>query len=79
MSKSVLPMFSFRSFTVSSPTFRSLIHLELIINYSKENCKKNKHVEAKQYIAKQPLYQRLTEEIKEEIKKYIRQMKMKTQ
>ncbi|XP_058394222.1 leptin receptor gene-related protein isoform X3 [Diceros bicornis minor] len=33
MSKSVLPMFSSRSFTVSGLTFKSLIHLELIFVY----------------------------------------------
>ena len=30
MSSSVLPMFSSKSFIVSGPTFRSLIHLEFI-------------------------------------------------
>ena len=34
MSKSVLPMFSFRSFIVSSLTFRSLIHFEFIFVYT---------------------------------------------
>ena len=33
MSKSVLPMFSSRSFMVSGLTFRSLIHFELIFVY----------------------------------------------
>ena len=33
MSESVLPMFSSRSFIVSSLTFRSLIHLEFIFVY----------------------------------------------
>ena len=33
MSKSVLPMFSSRSFIVSGLTFRSLIHFELIFVY----------------------------------------------
>ena len=33
MSKSVLPMFSSRSFTVSSLTFRPLIHFDFIYVY----------------------------------------------
>ena len=33
MSKNVLPMFSSKSFTVSSLTFRSLIHFEFIFVY----------------------------------------------
>ena len=33
MSESVLPMFSSRSFIVSSITFRSLIHFEFIFVY----------------------------------------------
>ena len=33
MSKSVLPKFSFKSFIVSSLTFRSLIHFEFIFVY----------------------------------------------
>ena len=38
MSKSVLPMFSSRSFMVSSLTFRSLIHLEFIFVYGVRKC-----------------------------------------
>ena len=38
------------------------------INYKKKNCKNHKHVEAKPYATKQPM---ITEEIKEEIKKYL--------
>ena len=37
MSKSILPMFSFRSFIVSNFTFRSLIHFEFIFVYCVEN------------------------------------------
>ena len=33
MSESVLPMFSSRSFIVSGPTFKSLIHFEFIFVY----------------------------------------------
>ena len=33
MSKSVLPMFSYKSFIVSSLTFKSLIHFEFIFVY----------------------------------------------
>ena len=36
--KDVLPMFSSRSFTVSSLTFRSLIHLEFISVYGVREC-----------------------------------------
>ena len=38
MSKSVLPMFSSKSFIVSSLTFRSLIHFEFIFVYSAREC-----------------------------------------
>ena len=38
MSKSVLPAFSSRSFMVSSLTFRSLIHFELIFVYGVRKC-----------------------------------------
>ena len=34
MSRSLLPMFSYRSFMVSGLTFKSLIHFELIFVYS---------------------------------------------
>ena len=38
MSESVLPMFSPRSFVVSSLTFRSLIHFEFIFVYGVRRC-----------------------------------------
>ena len=38
MSQSVLPMFSSKSFTASSLTFRSLIHFEFIFVYGVRNC-----------------------------------------
>ena len=38
MSKSVLPMFSSKSFIVSSLTFRSLIHFEFIFVYHVREC-----------------------------------------
>ena len=38
MSKSVLPMFSSRSFRVSGLTFRSLIHFEFIFVYGVREC-----------------------------------------
>ena len=38
MSKSVLPMFSSRSFIVSGLTFRSLIHFEFIFVYDVREC-----------------------------------------
>ena len=38
MSKSVLPMFSSRSFIVSGLTFRSLIHFEFIFLYGVKEC-----------------------------------------
>ena len=38
MSKSILPMFSFKSFIVSSLMFRSLIHFEFIFVYSVREC-----------------------------------------
>ena len=38
MSKSVLPMFSSRSFIVSGLTFRSLIHFEFILVYGVKEC-----------------------------------------
>ena len=38
MTKSVLPMFSCRSFMVSGLTFRSLIHFELICIYGVTEC-----------------------------------------
>ena len=38
MLKSVLPMFSSRSFIVSGPTFRSLIHFEFIFVYGVRKC-----------------------------------------
>ena len=38
MSKSVLPMFSSKSFMVSGLTFRSLIHFELIFVYGVREC-----------------------------------------
>ena len=40
--------------------------IRLEINYQKKNCKKHKHMEAKQYATQ---HQWITEEIKEEIKK----------
>ena len=40
MSKSVLPMFSLRSFMVLCLAFRSLIHFELIFVYSVRKCSK---------------------------------------
>ena len=38
MSKSVLPMFSSKSFTVSGLTFRSLIHFEFVFVYGVRKC-----------------------------------------
>ena len=38
MSRSVLPMFSSKSFRVSSLTFRSLIHFEFIFVYGVREC-----------------------------------------
>ena len=38
MSKSVLPMFSSKSFIVSGLTFRSLIHFEFIFVYGVKEC-----------------------------------------
>ena len=38
MSKSVLPMFSSKSFIVSGLTFRSLIHFEFIFEYDVREC-----------------------------------------
>ena len=38
MSKSVLPMFSSRSFIVSGLTFRSLIHFEFVFVYDARKC-----------------------------------------
>ena len=38
MSKSVLPMFSFRSFIVSGLIFRSLIHFEFVFVYGVREC-----------------------------------------
>ena len=38
MSKSVLPMFSSKSFIVSSLTFKSLIHFEFIFVYGVKEC-----------------------------------------
>ena len=38
MSKSVLPMFSSKSFIVSGLTFRSLIHFEFIFVYGVREC-----------------------------------------
>ena len=38
MSKSVLPMFSSKSFIVSCLTFRSLIHFEFIFVYGVREC-----------------------------------------
>ena len=38
MLKSVLPMFSSRSFIVSGRTFRSLIHFEFIFVYGVRKC-----------------------------------------
>ena len=35
---SILPMFSSRSFIVSGPTFRSLIHFEFIFVYGVRKC-----------------------------------------
>ena len=40
ISKSVLPMFSSRSFIVCSFTFRSLIHFELVFMYDVRECSK---------------------------------------
>ena len=40
MSKSVLPMFSSKSFIVSGLTFRSLIHFEFIFVYGVRECSK---------------------------------------
>ena len=41
MSHSLLPMFSFKSFMVSIPTFRWLIHFELIFVYGAKNVLKS--------------------------------------
>ena len=38
MSKSIFPMFSYKSFIVSSLTFRSLIHFEFIFVYGVREC-----------------------------------------
>ena len=38
MSKSVLPRFSSKSFIVSGPTLRSLIHFEFIFVYGVREC-----------------------------------------
>ena len=38
MSKSVLPVFSFRSFILSSLTFKSLLHFEFIFEYGVREC-----------------------------------------
>ena len=38
MSKSVLPVFSSKSFMVYSPTFRSSIHFEFIFVYGVREC-----------------------------------------
>jgi len=38
MSKSVLPMFSFKSFIVSGLRFKSLIHFEFIFEYGVRKC-----------------------------------------
>ena len=38
MSKSVLPMFSSKSFIISALTFRSLIHFEFIFVYVVKEC-----------------------------------------
>ena len=38
MSKSVLPMFSSKSFIASALTFRSLIHFEFIFVYGVKEC-----------------------------------------
>ena len=38
MSKSVLPVFSSRSFIVSGLTYRSLIHFEFIFVYGVKEC-----------------------------------------
>ena len=38
MSKSVIPMFSYKSFIVSGLTFRSLIHFEFTFVYSVREC-----------------------------------------
>ena len=38
MSKSVFPMFSFRSFIVSGLAFRSFIHFEFIFVYGVRKC-----------------------------------------
>ena len=42
MSKSVLPMFSSRSFTVSGLKFRSLIYFEFIFGYGVRECSKRR-------------------------------------
>ena len=38
MSKSILPMFSFKSFIVSGLRFKSLIHFEFIFEYGVRKC-----------------------------------------
>ena len=42
--------------------------MRLDINYKKKNCKKHKHMEIKQYFLN---HQQVTEEIKNEIKKFL--------
>ena len=63
----------FKNTEIISSIFSNHNALRLEIKYKKKKtCKKHKHMEAKQYATKQPM---VVEEIKEEIKKYL---KMKT-
>ena len=45
MSESVLPMFSSRSFIVSGPIFRSLLHFEFIFVYDVRKCSSFLHLQ----------------------------------
>ena len=58
----------FKKIEIISSIFSDHIAMRLDINHRKKNCKKYKHMEAKQYTTKN---QEITEEIKEEIKKYL--------
>ena len=58
----------FKKIEIISSIFSDHKTMRLDINYRKKNCKKYKHMEAKQYVNTN---QEITEEIKEEIKKYL--------
>ena len=45
----------FKKTEIISSIFSDHSTIRLEINYKKKNCKKHKHVEAKQYITKQPM------------------------